>query len=190
MPKILFFDTETTGTDSKIHCFHQIAGIIDINGEVKERFNFNVRPDKDAEIDSSALSVSKVTKEQINEYPDIPTVHRNFTELLDKYVNKFDRTDKFFLSGFNVTFDVQFLRRFFNVAYDNYFGSYFWSNPLDIMDLATFFSMDLRNRMQNFKLHTVAKHFGENIDENKLHDAMYDIELTRNIYINISKLLK
>ena len=36
--------------------------------------------------------------------------------------------------------------------------------------------------MENFKLMTTARAVGLEIDESKLHDAQYDIELTRNIY--------
>jgi DNA polymerase-3 subunit epsilon len=41
--------------------------------------------------------------------------------------------------------------------------------------------------MENFKLCTVAKHFGIVTDEEKLHDAFYDIQLTRAIYEYITK---
>lgn len=36
--------------------------------------------------------------------------------------------------------------------------------------------------MENFKLATVAKFMGINVDEEALHDAFYDIYLTREIY--------
>lgn len=39
--------------------------------------------------------------------------------------------------------------------------------------------------MENFKLMTVARTMGIEIDENKLHDATYDIELTRDIFYKI-----
>jgi DNA polymerase-3 subunit epsilon len=36
--------------------------------------------------------------------------------------------------------------------------------------------------MPDFKLKTVAKEVGLVIDESKLHDAVYDVMLTRDIY--------
>lgn len=36
--------------------------------------------------------------------------------------------------------------------------------------------------MENFKLMTIAKHVGIEVDENKLHDAEYDIDLTYKIF--------
>ena len=65
---------------------------------------------------------------------------------------------------------------------DKYFGSWFWSNPIDVMVLATPFLVDQRNQMPNFKQGTVAKTLGIQVDDNKLHDAMYDIEICKSIY--------
>ena len=53
------------------------------------------------------------------------------------------------------------------------------------MVLATLRLLGVRPTMENFKLMTVAKTVGIQIDESKLHDAMYDIYLTREIYNRI-----
>jgi DNA polymerase-3 subunit epsilon len=45
-----------------------------------------------------------------------------------------------------------------------------------------------RTDMIDFKLKTVAKQMGIEVDETKLHDAIYDIQLTRNIYYLIKKI--
>jgi DNA polymerase-3 subunit epsilon len=39
--------------------------------------------------------------------------------------------------------------------------------------------------MENFKLKTVAQEMGIEVDESKLHDAKYDLELTYQIYQKI-----
>ncbi len=39
-----------------------------------------------------------------------------------------------------------------------------------------------RHKLENFKLSTVAKYLGVNVDETKLHDAYYDIYLTKEVY--------
>lgn len=44
--KLFLFDLETTGTDAVKNGVHQISGRIIINGEVKENFDFKVRPCK------------------------------------------------------------------------------------------------------------------------------------------------
>ena len=40
--KVVFFDLETTGTLVNKHGIHQISGMIVIDGEVKETFDFKV----------------------------------------------------------------------------------------------------------------------------------------------------
>lgn len=42
--------------------------------------------------------------------------------------------------------------------------------------------MSRRNEMIDFKLGTVAQTLGIKIDPTRLHDAMYDIELTAQVY--------
>jgi DNA polymerase-3 subunit epsilon len=74
------------------------------------------------------------------------------------------------------------LRSWFVKNGDKYFGSWFWSNSLDVMVLATQKLLSKRAKMENFKLKTVAAEFGITIDEQRLHDAQYDIDLTRYIY--------
>lgn len=181
--KILFFDLETTGLKPEKHGIHQMSGCIVIDSVVVETFNFRIQPNPKALIEDDALNIANVTREQIQAYPEMKTVYNQFTKILSNYVDKFNKTDKFFLCGYNnASFDNQFLRGFFLQNNDNYFGSWFWSNSFDVMVLASKHLAANRHKMPNFKLKTVAKEMGITVDENKLHDAMYDIELTMNIY--------
>ena len=50
------------------------------------------------------------------------------------------------------------------------------------MVLASEYLLEKRVAMPNFKLMSVARAVGIEIDESRLHDAQYDIELTRTIY--------
>lgn len=136
--KLLFFDLETTGTNPARHGIHQISGIVEIDGVEQERFDFKVRPNPKAEILDEALAVGGVTREEIDAYPPMEEVYCKLVALLSRYVNKYNKTDKFFLVGYNnASFDNQFLRGFFLQNGDNYFGSWFWSNSVDVMVLAS-----------------------------------------------------
>lgn len=160
---------------AKDHGFH--------DGDVKEKFDFHVQPNPKAEILDDALAVAGVTREQVLNYPPMGEVYKELVAMLGKYVDQFNKRDKFFLVGYNnASFDNQFLRGFFLQNGDKYFGSWFWSNPIDVMVLATPFLVDQRNQMPNFKQGTVAKTLGIQVDDNKLHDAMYDIEICKSIY--------
>ena len=96
--KVVFFDLETTGTLVNKHGIHQISGMIVIDGEVKETFDFKVQPNPKAEIVQEALDVAGVTKEQILSYPAMGYVYGQFTAILNKYVDKYNKQDKFFLA--------------------------------------------------------------------------------------------
>lgn len=186
--KLFFFDLETTGTNPAKNGIHQISGEIVIHGEVKESFDFKVQPNPLCQIEDEALAVAGVTKDQILRYPVMAEVYKQLTSMLGKYVDKFNKTDKFFLVGFNnASFDNQFFRGFFLQNKDNYFGSWFWSNSFDAMVLATPFLANKRHEMENFKLSTVAATLGITVEEEKLHDASYDIYLTKSIFNIVTK---
>jgi len=188
MIKLFHYDLETTGTKFWKNGIHQISGLIEIDNEIKEEFNFSVCPNPDSEISQEALDIGGVTLEQIKEYPSMKGVHIKLTEMLSKYVDKYDKTDKFHLIGYNISsFDNQFLRAFFTQNGDNYFGSFFWSDSIDVMSKASDKLKDVRAEMLNFKLKTVARQLRINVDEEKLHDAMYDIKLTKEVYETLNK---
>lgn len=185
--KVLFFDLETTGTLVNRHGIHQISGEIVINGEIKETFDLHVQPNPKAQIEEDALKVGNVTREQIMAYPPMGEVYQQFVGILSKYVDKYDKQDKFFLAGYNnASFDNQFLRAWFIQNGDKYFGSWFWSNAIDVMVLATPYLAAKRAEMPNFKQGTVAKTLGIAIDDSKLHDALYDIQVCKAIYDIVS----
>ena len=181
--KLVFFDLATTGTNPGKHGIHQISGQIVIDGVIKETFDFHVQPNPRAMIEDEALKVGGVTREQILAYPPMQQVYQEFVAMLGKYVDKFNKKDKFFLVGYNnAAFDNQFLRGFFLQNGDVYFGSWFWSNSIDVMVLASAYLATRRPDMENFKLSTVAKTLGVNVNDESLHDAMYDIELTKAVF--------
>lgn len=158
MSKLLFFDLETTGVKFWRNGIHQIGGIVDIDGQEAERFDIRLAPNPAATIEQEALDVAGVTLEQVQSYQPMEEGYRQLVGILSKYVNKFDKRDKMYLVGYNnAGFDNNFLRALFQQCGDKYFGSWFYPNCI----------------------------MGIEIDENKLHDATYDIELTRDIFYRI-----
>ena len=154
-----------------------------IDGQVKESFNLHVQPNPACTIEQEALDVAGVTEEQVRAYPPMHEVYQQFVAMLGKYVNKYDKKDKFTLAGYNnASFDNQFLRAWFVQNGDNYFGSWFWSSSIDVMVLATQALLEERTQMENFKQGTVAKYVGVPVSEEQLHDALYDIRVCMAIY--------
>lgn len=185
-PKMLWLDLETTGTNHAKHGIHQIAGMVEINGEIKEKFDIKLKPNPKALIDQGALDAGKVTMEQINTYQSFYSGYMELHTILGRYVDKFNKNDKFHLAGYNTqAFDGQFLRGLFLQNDDNYYGSFFWNASIDVMLIAAWRLKYARPFMKDFKLMTVAKHMGVEVDESKLHDAFYDIDITKQLYHRI-----
>lgn len=180
---IMVYDCETTGTQHWRHCIHQLAGAIYIDDVLQERFDFKIRPHEKAHIDEAALKAGGVTLDQITSYPHRTEQFNKFKALLNKYVDPYNPEQKMFMLGYNNSwFDGEFLRNLFILEDDGSFGCYFWPNCVDVMVLASYYLMPDRNLLPSFKLSRVAKYLGIHVDDSKLHEALYDVELTWGIY--------
>lgn len=183
---ILFYDTETTGVDWKKNSIIQLSGVLDKNGEVLEEFDFKVRPHPKAKIEESALQANGHDKFHIMLYPDMREVLQDLITLLKKYIDPYDPKNKIHLCGFrNSGFDDNFLRMFFVLCNNKSFGSYFWSDSIDVSCMASDYLREIRHTMPSFKLHRVARTLGLKVDKDKLHNSMYDTRLTRAVYYRI-----
>lgn len=179
----VFYDVETTGTNVKKHSLHQNAGLIEINDEVVEEFNIKSRPHPKAEYTEAAMRICHVTEQELKAYQSMGAAYREFTSILDKYIDKHDPKNKAFLIGYvNLSFDDNFLRTWFEQNGDFYINSYFWAGSIDCIALAAQYLLHRRFAMSSFKLHRVAKTLGLEVEKEKLHDASYDVHLTRQIY--------
>jgi DNA polymerase-3 subunit epsilon len=187
--KTIYIDTETGGPDPRNCCLLQISGAIEIDWVIKEKFNIFVRPfPDDPEITKEATDKHGITKEIILENPtkfiDPKKAFQYFKGLLSKYVDPYNKKDKYQFIGYNCqTYDDPVLRTFFSKNGDVYYGSWFWYPTIDVMQLYAADWAQNRDRLENFQLLTVAKAAGMNIDPSKLHDGLYDIQITRELYI-------
>ncbi len=181
--KLLFYDLETVGTDYWRHSIHQLSGAIVIDGEVKERFDLKIRPHESSIVDDTALKVCNVTLEEIRAYPHRTEQFEAFLAIIKRYIDPYDPTDKFFLAGYNNSgFDDKFLRTWFTLENNDYFGTWFWSNPIDVFVMAGQYLLPVRHLMPSFKLSRVSKYLGIDVQDDLLHNSQYDITLTMRIY--------
>lgn len=180
--KLAFYDLETCGLDKDKHGIHQISMILQTDaGQVEH--NYFVRPREGSTVSPQALEVCGKTIDELREYPAMPEIHDQLSTVLNLHCDKFNKRDKFFLVGYNNRgFDDNFFRRWFDDCGDKYYGSWFWPNTVDVMVLATQHLMERRPDMENFKLHTVARELGVEVDEARLHDGSYDVLLTKQMY--------
>lgn len=180
--KKFYVDCETTGTDPKKHGIIQISAKIAIDGVIKDSLNLLVQPFPTDEINDDALKANGITKEQLFTYDRLEPAgaHKQLCIFLAKWVNKFEKTDKFFWVGYKAAFDSDMLREFFAKNGDTYFGSWFFTPPLCVMSLAGFLLAKRRHAMENFKLKTVYETLypDSRYSEEDWHDAMFDIDRT------------
>ena len=188
MIKKLYYDLETTGVDVRKHSIHQIAGLIEIGDEVVETFDIKTRPNPKAIITPEALTVCGVSQETIMSYQPMGSAYKDLISLMAKYVDRYDKADKFFMVGFNNSyFDDTFLRAWFEQNNDTFFDAWFFRGSLDVMCLAAEYLIDRRVQMPSFKLSRVCLELGIDVDKAKLHDGVYDVELVRQVYRIVTK---
>jgi DNA polymerase-3 subunit epsilon len=194
--KLLYFDLETTGTDPQKHGVIQLAALIEIGGFVVGQYEARIAPFEMDHVEEAALKVSGADIGEIYKRLHPAQVYQTFIDVICKtkgglggYINRYDKADKFHLVGYNILgFDIPFLRQWFLKNNDKYFGSYFWHPGIDVMALAAEFVAPYRHTLSSFKLADVCRSFGIEVQEDELHDALYDVYLTRELYQTINRL--
>lgn len=182
--KLLWLDTETTGLNKEKCDIIQLAGIVIIDGEEKERFNFHCQPINWENIEPASFEKTKMTIEKLKEFPMPQELYLKLIELLNKYIDRYNKDDKFFIAGHNVQFDLEFLKNFFLKMGDKYFGSYFYYKTVDLMYFATILHTAGLIKLTSWKLGDIANYLQIEVDDN-LHDALYDIDLTRKCFCKL-----
>ena len=185
MSKILYFDSETTGIDPVKNDIIQLSGAVEIDGDVKEVFDIKMQPHSFENISNEALEVHGMTIEDIKKFQPAKEGYYKFISILQKYVSKFDRSDKFYPAGYNAGFDINFVAEKFKKCGDKYLGSWWNWNAIDPLPILRWMDMKGKISLVNYKLETVCKHFGIEI---KAHDALSDIQATIKVIKAVEKL--
>ncbi len=186
--KLLYLDTETTGiTDNS--AVVQIAGAVEIDGEVKEWFNIRCKPHKGADISEQALKVIGLTLDELNQEQDPSDGLKEFEEVLTRHIDRYDKNDKLIMVCHNYPFDFRMLYNFYKRLNNKYLGGLI-DFKLNVCTLSTIKSLQVAGklpRLDNNKLETWCEHFG--IELENAHDALSDIKATRDLFKEIFKLI-
>lgn len=176
--KMLFIDTETTGTDPVVNDIIQAAGKILVNGEVKEEFDILCQPFDHDTIEDGALKVNGRTKEELKTFPAPETLYNTLQPMFKKYVNPFNKQDKFIAGGQNVKFDLGMMHENFKKNGDDFFFSFVHAATFDTLNLAIMLEMKEKRKIftPNYKLESICKCLGVKLDN--AHNALADIEST------------
>ena len=187
MNKILYIDTETTSLDTVKGDIIQLAFIIEIDKVVKEQHNFFMQPFNYNTIEQSALDVNRMTVAKLKTFESPRAVYFKLTKVFDKYIDKYNKKDKFSPAGYNVSFDRGFLNQFFLKNGNKFFGSYVDYHLLDPASLLALLEYKGLISLESYKLENVCEYFGIPI---KSHDAMEDINATRKLIQKLMTYLK
>lgn len=183
-----FLDTETTGLDQKKDSIIQLSCIVRVNGEETERHNWFMKPYKSNPVAEESTKVHGITQEQAEQFPDDEIALREFREMMDRYnLGKYDtstgRKIKAYIVGYNVNFDLQMIKEWFEAR--SYFDLWkkTYSPVMDVMTMAIFplAIKGIRPHMKDFKLVTLYKTiFNEEFEG--AHNSMKDVEATVRLY--------
>lgn len=187
--KVIYFDTETTGLDHKINEMVQFSAIVEIDGKVEEEMNLFIQPTRWDCIEQGALDTTGMTIEQLRTFEEPAAAFSKLQSMFNRYIDKYDREDKFFPAGHNVVFDINFLQAFWKQHGDKYgIGSYQNWHSIDTRIIASWllYSGQLKG-VENVKLGTLCAYFGIPI---QAHDSMSDIRATRDLSIKMREFLK
>jgi DNA polymerase-3 subunit epsilon len=180
MTKILHIDCETTGLNPQKHDILELGLMIEIDGKIKEKHDIFMQPFNYKNIEEEALKVNNLTIEKIRKFAHPRTVYPVLNKMFSKYINKYDKNDKFAVSGYNVFFDLNFLSEFWIKNNDKYFGSFVdWRQRLDPLPLLSMIQFKGFHKFENLKLETICKYF--NIPLDNAHNALADIIATREL---------
>lgn len=190
MTKLFWVDLETTGTQPG-HEITECAFIIEIGDEVKEERNILIRPlavdPENVEagivrpIDEEALTITGCSVEDLKSPDRISDkkLYANLLQVFGAYVDKFNRDDKFIMAGHNVSFDQRFLKALWDQCGDQYFGSWFFWETLNLLDVVKVWQVVTGKRLESKKLSDIAEHFGIPLEK---HQAINDIKATRDLF--------
>ncbi len=183
--KVLYIDTETTGLQPGVHGLIHVAAIMEIGGDVAGTFEVKCQPHPGAVVDAAALAVSGTSEEEMLQRTTSSDGAREFQRWLDTFISKFDKNDKAYPAGYNVSFDLQFVDAWLK-HHGNQYGSGSYQNwrMLDPLYLLRIWDFTGRINLADYKLGTVCQHFAIPL---QAHDAMHDITATRELLLAMLK---
>lgn len=177
--KVLYFDVETTGLNPQVDFITQLSGLVEVDGELVEEFNYFLRPPKGTPVSAESLEVTGKTIDDLRMYPDAQEGFDKFKELLIKYVPADIWSMKFYPAAYNGNFDLEFVNQMFKRQFNTDSWG-FYQNWQLIDPLPVFRTLSYAGLIKTYghKLSTMCSHFGISLDA---HDALSDIRATRDL---------
>lgn len=178
----VIIDIETSGFNPKKNALLEIAAVIvefnsDRELEITERYSTHINPFKNAELDESALKFNGIDpfhpfRMAIDE---ADALHMIFKPI--RHAIKRNQCTRAILVGHNPAFDINFL----NAAIQRTQNKRSPFHPFSTFDTATLGGL----AYQETVLAKIAKAAGLEWDSEKAHSALYDAEMTAELFCRI-----
>ena len=186
--KVFWFDVETGGLNEKRNPILQLAYIVEIDGQEVSSGEIRSRGFEGCVIEEKALSINGHDRNEIASYPTEKEMYKSLTSIFNQYVQKYDKKDKFIAGGYNVQFDMRFLREVWTRQNDKYFGSWFAFGAVDPSTIMRALQYTgITPELTKMTLVDLAKHFDLEIEN--AHDALADIRMTKKVMDKIAGLI-
>ncbi len=189
---LVYYDLETTGLNPETAGIVQIAMLFEKNGEIVDTYNSMVdcsQYGRDVSIAQAALDINGVKREDILTFPSPQQVVAEIgLKLMKNY-----KDNKVKLCGFNNTsFDKYFLQEFYaQTDYD--YDKFYHYKQIDVFEVLKglqylklvphTWNQRLVTFLEAFKLASV-----DEIEKNA-HDALYDVQMTRELFYKVKELI-
>lgn len=188
---LFMYDLETGGLSPQFDAILQVAGfIVDEKLEVVDKICFYCQPHcADNNPNPRALEVNHISPSDIDEFMSSEEGVAKLNGFLQKHV---EGEKKLTLAGYNSDgFDNLFLENWYK-KHDDFasFDSFFHTKTVDVLKVAKGFFSNKVHKPFNFKQGTVAKYLKVEIDDSRLHEALYDVEVCLEIYRKLMQLKK
>lgn len=189
--KIVFYDLETTDNNTETAAIVQIGAILDIDGKVKGTFDLKVKARPGCSVSQDALNANGLTITDIcsNERTDESEAYWEFMRFCGfRRGQRVYPQNRIFRAGYNIlAFDNAMLDNTGKRAGDLYSYAKFHWPGIDVASIACDKFAKDRNDFSCFKLGYVAERVGVDTS-GKLHDALFDVTVTRELYYKLKEM--
>ena len=176
----LFLDTETGGLDPKETDLLSV-GCIKVREDFTriDRLSINVAPDSGIyRVNPQALQINGIDlAHRLDVHP-----YNNASSVLWEWLDslEFSSLEKYTIAGWNVNFDIGFLKAQLFANQDAVWNSLFQFQVYDVQSVVQYATSVgiLAKNLQGRGMHTVAQALGFPIDKHEPHDVLRDTEAT------------
>lgn len=181
--KILFFDVESGGLDDSKHSLLRIGLVIWKNGIILDKLEIFIKSDNYC-YDEESMKINKI---DLNWLTINGISEQQAIEEINSFVNKYFPNSKALLGGHNIYFDIAFLKRLYRENSIS-FSSYFEHRTIDTCSIMKYLYFCDKLPKQVQSLTSACKYFNFEIDDNERHGALYDAEITSEVFTKLLEL--